>query len=537
MVKTTIRSIVLVLALCLGAGVASTFAQAVSQTNTIYAAQVFTASAQTGAVITLGQSPSGNGGSNSVGNVTVTGTALSTVTFSVLGSADGGNTFTALPINAIATPGTTATTATATSGGVYQVNLAGITQIEFQTSGTFTATSVNLILTTSPTGIIARNNSGGGSSGTVTNFVFSTPTLSPLFTCTVANSTTTPTLTCPQSNAAQNSVYAGPATGGPGAPSFQTAPTFSAANLTNFPASLVPAGGYYAGTATGAVNVLAVSLNTNLGTPTQAQLIGIPITFTPNLSNTTNAPTLNVNGLGAVAITKCSTTVLASGDIATTATAQVIYNGTNYQLQNPQIGACQNSSSGNWSVGGTATATAFSSAGVTSAVTFGNVSGSSASQAGATTVQGIPNSSTGGAGTLSLKAGASTGSGAQGFANIQQSFLVASALAATFEAVSMTTTADQVVASPTGSLTNVGIAQTVGGTNAQLFVVSHGKTTARFDGTPVIGDVACYPLSGGTAGLLHDNATTACTLGEAAGVITGQVSGTGSGSTATVEIK
>jgi len=37
------------------------------------------------------------------------------------------------------------------------------------------------------------------------------------------------------SSAAQNSVFAGPASGGSGAPSYQTAPTFSAANLTNFP--------------------------------------------------------------------------------------------------------------------------------------------------------------------------------------------------------------------------------------------------------------------------------------------------------------
>jgi len=59
--------------------------------------------------------------------------------------------------------------------------------------------------------------------------------LSPLFTASVANSTTTPTISFTLSNAAQNSVFAGPASGGAGAPSFQTAPTFSAANLTNFP--------------------------------------------------------------------------------------------------------------------------------------------------------------------------------------------------------------------------------------------------------------------------------------------------------------
>jgi hypothetical protein len=75
--------------------------------------------------------------------------------------------------------------------------------------------------------------SGGGGSGTVTSF--SAGNLSPLFTTSVATSTTTPALTFSLSNAAQNSVFAGPASGGAGTPSYQTAPTISAANMTNFP--------------------------------------------------------------------------------------------------------------------------------------------------------------------------------------------------------------------------------------------------------------------------------------------------------------
>lgn len=72
-----------------------------------------------------------------------------------------------------------------------------------------------------------------GGTGTVTSF--SAGTLSPLFTTSVATATSTPALTFTLTNAAQNSVFAGPATGGSGAPSYQTAPTFSAANLTSFP--------------------------------------------------------------------------------------------------------------------------------------------------------------------------------------------------------------------------------------------------------------------------------------------------------------
>jgi len=59
--------------------------------------------------------------------------------------------------------------------------------------------------------------------------------LAPLFTANVANPSSTPSVTFTQSPVNQNSVFVGPPSGGPGVPSFQTAPTFSAANLTNFP--------------------------------------------------------------------------------------------------------------------------------------------------------------------------------------------------------------------------------------------------------------------------------------------------------------
>lgn len=413
----------------------------------------------------------------------------------------------------------------------------------------------------------------GGGSGTVTSF--SAGNLSPLFTSAVATATTTPALTFSLSNAAQNSVLAGPATGGAAAPSYQTAPTFSAANLTNFPGTFpasvtgirfgngasadtaattsqvqtvigngvyVPVGGYYGGMATGAVNVLAISLATGLDTPTLAQLTGVPITFIPNLANTTTTPTLTINALAATTIVKGTSTALVAGDIPLSTPAVVIYNGTNFILQNPQVGITQTSSVGNFTTGSNLLVTGgqITANSVTGNLTYGSSNAftiSSSSNAGTATLRAANNSGTGNAGNTMVQAGAASGGGQQGFANVQQSFTTASALAATFEAVSMTTTADQVAASATGSTTNVGIAQTIGGTGTALFVVSHGKTTARFDGTPVIGDVACYPLSGGTVGLLHDNGSTACTLGESAGVVTGQVSGTGSGATATVEIK
>lgn len=518
MIKTNMRAIALALALCLGGGM-SAVAQAVSQTNTILPAQTFTASAQTGAVITLGQSPSGNGGSNSVGNITVTGTALSTVTFAILGSSDGGNTFTALPINAIATPGTTATTQTTTTGGIYQVNLAGITQVEFQTSGTFTATSVNLTLTTSPTGIIARSSGGSGpGSGTVNSAAAFSPTYYPSTGTAVSGAT-------PFNGLQEDSTTGPPA----------AASSSNVQNAIGF-GVYVPVGGYSLGTTTGIVNVLAGSLNAGLGTPTQANLIDVPISFMPNITNTNTTPTLNVNGLGAITITKCGTTPVAANDLTTGAVALVIYNGTNYQLQNPQMAICQTATAGALAVGGTLSASLFSPTASSTNVTYGGTSGNSSSQTGSATYQGTPNSGTGQAGNTFLKAGANTGTGIQGFAQVQQSFTTASALAATFEVVSSTTTGDQVSATGLGGFP-IGIAQTIGGTNTQLFVVTVGKTIVRFDGTPVIGDLVCAPLSGtGTAGLAHDNGAIACPNGQQLGTVTGQVSGTGSGATATVEL-
>lgn len=75
----------------------------------------------------------------------------------------------------------------------------------------------------------------GAAAGTGTVTSFSSGNLSPLFTTSVATSTTTPALTYTLSTVAQNSVFAGPASGGAGVPSFQTAPTISATNMISFP--------------------------------------------------------------------------------------------------------------------------------------------------------------------------------------------------------------------------------------------------------------------------------------------------------------
>lgn len=82
--------------------------------------------------------------------------------------------------------------------------------------------------------------------------------------------------------------------------------------------------------ATGSVNVLAVTQ------PGAVLVVGQPVTFLPNLANTTTTPSLAVNGLTAKTITKFGTTALVAGDLTTTAIAVVIYDGTQWELQNPQ---------------------------------------------------------------------------------------------------------------------------------------------------------------------------------------------------------
>jgi hypothetical protein len=161
--------VILALALFLGAWGRPVTAQLQSPfSNSVWPAQVFTATGQTGNTIPLNNLmvSSTVGSSFASGTITVTGSSLTTVTFSVMGSSDNGVTFYPLPIYTAATPTTTpSTTITVTANGLYQVSLAGITHVKFVTSGTFTATNVSLVLTASPNVSIARGNSGGGGGG------------------------------------------------------------------------------------------------------------------------------------------------------------------------------------------------------------------------------------------------------------------------------------------------------------------------------------------------------------------------------------
>lgn len=146
-------------------GLASAFPQNLASpySNSVFPAQVFTSSGQTGSVIQLnGLVVSSTVGSSfASGLITLTGSSLTTVTFAIQGSSDNGLTYFPLAISAISTPGTTTTSVTSTANGLYQVSLAGLTHVRFVTSGTFTATNIRLVLTGSPNGIVARSTGGG----------------------------------------------------------------------------------------------------------------------------------------------------------------------------------------------------------------------------------------------------------------------------------------------------------------------------------------------------------------------------------------
>jgi hypothetical protein len=88
-------------------------------------------------------------------------------------------------------------------------------------------------------------------------------------------------------------------------------------------------------------------------TPAPSSLTtGLSFSFNPNSENTGTAPTMNLNSLGAKTITKCGAIPLsASGDLVPGAIAWLSYDGTEFQLINPQVPCV----SGGYSLGSTPT--------------------------------------------------------------------------------------------------------------------------------------------------------------------------------------
>jgi hypothetical protein len=89
----------------------------------------------------------------------------------------------------------------------------------------------------------------------------------------------------------------------------------------------------YGGTSGGSANAQTVSLSP----ATSAYTAGIALDFLPGFANTTTTPTLNLDGHGAKTVVKePGNAALAASDMTTTSLAFVIYDGTYWELQNPQ---------------------------------------------------------------------------------------------------------------------------------------------------------------------------------------------------------
>lgn len=89
------------------------------------------------------------------------------------------------------------------------------------------------------------------------------------------------------------------------------------------------------GTAGGTANAQTVTTSPAVGSLTA----GLTILWTPAAANTTSTPTLAVSGLTAKTIIKVGGGALAASDLTTTAIATAIYDGTAWELQNPQTGS------------------------------------------------------------------------------------------------------------------------------------------------------------------------------------------------------
>ena len=90
--------------------------------------------------------------------------------------------------------------------------------------------------------------------------------------------------------------------------------------------------------ATGSGSATAFTLT--LSPAVTSLVTGLQVAMKSGFANSGTTPTLAVNGLSATTITKCGATALVAGDVSTTAVTYYTYDGTNFQLENPQVTPC-----------------------------------------------------------------------------------------------------------------------------------------------------------------------------------------------------
>ena len=199
-------------------------------------------------------------------------------------------------------------------------NVTGAVTGNASTATALAANGTNCSAGSYPLGVDANGNAESctaAATGTVTSVGLSLP--SSIF-ATGSNVTSSGNVSATLNTQSANTVFAGPGSGS------AAAPTFRALGTVDVSPAL------YAGTSTGSANAHTIGL-----TPTPASIAtGTQVNFLPGFANT-GAATLAVTGVsGTPSITKNGTAALAGGELSTTAMARVIYDGTRWQLLNPQ---------------------------------------------------------------------------------------------------------------------------------------------------------------------------------------------------------
>jgi hypothetical protein len=109
-----------------------------------------------------------------------------------------------------------------------------------------------------------------------------------------------------------------------------TAPFFP--TLPSVPAAVLNGSWVYAGQDTGAANAYVITFAAGQAVPT-AYVAGMGVKFKALVTNT-GASTINVNGLGVVAIRRATGVALSANDINSGGVVELTYDGTLFQMQN-----------------------------------------------------------------------------------------------------------------------------------------------------------------------------------------------------------
>ena len=198
--------------------------------------------------------------------------------------------------------------ATSCSDTTHSFTTASLDLLDIQTVTTGTVVGTPTVVMAAQVGI--------GTTGSVASFSGDGALLS--------NSASTGPVTATLANGAAHKFW-GNNTGSP------TTPSYSSIGAQDVSPQEYIAGGGTANAQTATLSPAATSL-----------VAGLTLRWLPTAANT-GATTMAVNGLTAKNLTKCGTTALVANDLTTAAVAIATYDGTQFQLLNPQATGCGSS--------------------------------------------------------------------------------------------------------------------------------------------------------------------------------------------------